>query len=172
MSVEDNSWTTCFYPRRCVLITTISEDGWINVAPFSAAELISYRHGEEDTDSNLVCFSVHPSRHTYGNILQVPEFVLNFPPHEIRDKVEKTGEEHDPLPDEVSEVGLTPIPSLKVRPPRVAECYSHLECEVVGVAEVGEYMLVIGKVVTASADSDKVDELGRFDKSKAHPIIL
>jgi len=172
VAVEDNSWTTCFYPRRCVLITTISEDGWINVAPFSAVELISYRRGERDKDSNLICFSVHPSRHTYGNILQVPEFVLNFPPREIWDKVRKAGEEHDPSPDEVSEVGLTPIPSVKVRPPRVAECYSHIECKVVGVVEAGEYRLVIGRVVAASADSDKVDEAGRFDKLKAHPIIL
>jgi flavin reductase (DIM6/NTAB) family NADH-FMN oxidoreductase RutF len=54
--------------------------------------------------------------------------------------------------DEMQKVGLTPLPSVRVRPPRVKESPVHFECELyqtveVGEAKLGAATLVLGKIV-------------------------
>lgn len=71
---------------------------------------------------------------------------------------------------EEGEAGLIPIPSLKVGPPRIKECFGHLECRVVQKHTCGDHTLFVGEVVATSADEDvmKGDVL---DVLKAHPIV-
>jgi flavin reductase (DIM6/NTAB) family NADH-FMN oxidoreductase RutF len=54
--------------------------------------------------------------------------------------------------DEMTKVGLTPLASERVRPPRVAESAVHMECEMLKTVEVGDggsgsATVVIGKVL-------------------------
>jgi flavin reductase (DIM6/NTAB) family NADH-FMN oxidoreductase RutF len=61
------------------------------------------------------------------------------------------------LPEDDSEfveAGLTPIPSVKIAPPRVAEAPIHFECKVERMIELGasRHTLVIGEVVYVHVD--------------------
>jgi flavin reductase (DIM6/NTAB) family NADH-FMN oxidoreductase RutF len=54
--------------------------------------------------------------------------------------------------NEMEKVGLTPIPSLKVKPPRIKESPIHIECELYGTMEVGDgsvgsATIVVGRIV-------------------------
>ena len=61
------------------------------------------------------------------------------------------------FPEEDSEfdkTGLTPIPSVKIKPPRVKEVPIHFECKLQQVIELGPngHALVIGEVVYMHVD--------------------
>jgi len=67
-------------PFIAPLITTISKDGKVNVAPMSSVSFGSY-------DPPRITMAVHPSRRTYKNILETKEFVINITPKDMIDKV-------------------------------------------------------------------------------------
>ena len=52
------------------------------------------------------------------------------------------------------EAGLTAIPSIKVKTPRIKECFGHLECKVVESHVMGDHTLFLGEVVATSADQE------------------
>ena len=76
---------------------------------------------------------------------------------------------------EFAETGLTPIPSVKVRPPRVKEVPIHFECRLHQILELGPKpsALVIGEVVYLHVDPAcmngsyidmrKLDPIGRVN---------
>jgi flavin reductase (DIM6/NTAB) family NADH-FMN oxidoreductase RutF len=54
--------------------------------------------------------------------------------------------------------GLTPIPSEVVKPPRIAECPTHIECRIVDTLETGDHTIFIGEVVAKSGDFDAIKD--------------
>lgn len=54
--------------------------------------------------------------------------------------------------------GLTPIPAVVVKPPRIAECLTHIECRIVDTIETGDHTISIGKVVAKSGDLDAIKD--------------
>ena len=77
---------------------------------------------------------------------------------------------------EFDAVGLTPLPSIKVRPPRVAESPIHLECVLnqivnIGGDAVGSGHVVIGQIVQAHVDENAYDAAdGSIDTAKIKPV--
>ena len=69
------------------------------------------------------------------------------------------------------QTGLTPIPSVKVKPPRVKEVPIHFECKLHQVIELGpnRHPLVIGEVVYIHVDPACMTD-GYIDMKKLHPI--
>ena len=59
---------------------------------------------------------------------------------------------------------------MKVRPPLIEECFSHLECKVVQQHVCGDHMLFVGEVVATSVD-EEVMRGDILDVLKARPII-
>jgi flavin reductase (DIM6/NTAB) family NADH-FMN oxidoreductase RutF len=98
------------------------------------------------------------------------EFVINTPPIAIEEQMHYCGTESGRRVDKFAETGLTPIPSLKVGPPRIKECFGHLECKVVQKHACGDHTLYVGEVVATSADED-VMRGDVLDVLKAHPIV-
>ncbi|MBW3001831.1 flavin reductase family protein [Candidatus Woesearchaeota archaeon] len=75
-------------------------------------------------------------------------FVVNFMPYELKDKIIACGKEFKK--DEFKEVGLTEAPSEKlIDCPRIKEAIAWLECEVEQEVDVGDHILLIGKVLHA-----------------------
>ena len=67
--------------------------------------------------------------------------------------------------------GLTPIPSVKVKPPRVKEVPIHFECKLHRVIELGPHRhpLVIGEVVYIHVDPACMTD-GYIDMRKLDPV--
>jgi len=132
------------------LVTTVCPKG----TPDVAAKTQSLPVGRE---GNLFLFVCTPEHRTYHNVRATKEFVVNYPPQEIIEKIGLTASIfEDENIDKISRIGLTAIPSMKVKPPRIAECSVHLECKLVEIRDHAEYGIIIGNVVAASGNEKAV----------------
>jgi len=158
-------------PRPIAWVSTISPDGVPNLAPFS------FFNGVASNPPSLV-FSVsyrestHQPKDTLANLQASGDFVVNMVTEPLATAMNITAGEYPPTamnitageyPPEVDEfqrAGLTPIPSIQVSAPRVAESPVQFECrlnqivfecrlnQIVPIGEgPGSARLVIGTIV-------------------------
>jgi len=136
-----------------VLITTVNGEGKVNAAVKTNFMTIS--------SMRRYAFNCPPEHHTHQNIIETGEFVINVPTEDIIDKVLKVAILTEKLCPtgltELEKAGLTPIPSEKVRPPRVKECVAHYEC----LLDWQKEDIIVGKVVAVSVDKSLVDGTDR-----------
>jgi flavin reductase (DIM6/NTAB) family NADH-FMN oxidoreductase RutF len=118
----------------------------------------------------MVCIGVSPLRYSHQLIEKSGEFVINTPPITIEKEMHFCGIESGIRVDKFSKTGLTPIPSLKVRPPRIKECFGHIECKVVQKHTCGDHTLFVGEAIPTSADAEVMNGES-LDVLKARPII-
>lgn len=130
------------------LISTLSREGINNIAPYGMVMPVSY---------NPLVFAIgsDKERDTYMNILETGEFVLNLPSCDMLDKVRITAIRFPKDVDEFEKAGLTPIPSLKVKPLRIEECHIHIECRKREIVDIGEKrVVIIGDALCITMDSN------------------
>jgi len=160
-------------PRPICFASTIDPDGNVNLSPFSFFNLFS-------TNPPVVVFS--PSRkgrdnttkHTYENVLLVPEVVINIVDY---DMVQQTSLASCEFPKGVNEFvksGFTPEPATIVKPPMVRESKVKLECKVIEVKPLGHEggagNLVICEVLLMHIDDAILDENKMIDQKKLHHV--
>lgn len=158
-------WDRLFAPSSClVMITTVDKEGRINAASFGTCVRVCH-------DPVYIAFTVGSTKDTYHNVLATEEFVVNVPSfeREILEKVRVVGLEFPPRVNELEKAGLKAISSKVVKPPRIAECRSHLECTVEWTKQWLHRLMVVGKVVAASVDEGYVDENGYIVWDKLKP---
>ena len=151
-------------PRPIAFVSTVSEGGVHNLAPFSFYTGIT-------SSPPTICFA--PGRgksggrkDTLANVEDTGEFVVNVVTEEIGEAMNQTATEYPPEVDEFETAGLTPVPSELVRPPRVAESPINMECKLHQVVNVhrdqpGGGSLVIGEIVMFHV-ADHLIENGRI----------
>ena len=143
-------------PRPIGWISTLSPDGFANLAPYSFFNGIS-------TNPPTVMFSSEGAKDSAANAEASGEFVCNLATYHLRHKMNASSA---PLPYGTSEfehAGLTSAPCRLVKAPRVLESPASLECRVVEVIrpkdltrrELGVIM-VIGQIVGVHIDEDFV----------------
>jgi len=142
-------------PTTTTIITTIDESGRPNAAPYGWVIGVS-------VDPWLIAFASDLGHKSWKNALTPHEFVVNLPGEEILKQLLATSKRYPKGTDKLKIAGLTPIPSERVKPPRIKECKLHLECAVKFTKEFGDGGLVVGKVLAASLDLDSVD--GELEK--------
>ena len=146
-------------PRPIAFVSTMSKGGLINLAPYSFFNAVAY-------DPPTIVFSSSRQagdkrKDTLAHIEETGEFVVNIVVDDIAEAMNRTAAEY---PSEVSEfeiAGLTPAPSQKVRPPRVAESPVNMECRLLQVVPLGQgdhqHGLVIGQIVLMHVRDDIID---------------
>lgn len=156
-------------PRPIALVSTVDRQGNVNLSPFSFFNLFS-------VNPPIVVFS--PSRrgrdntvkHTYENIREVPEVVINIVNFSMVQQTSLASTEYPKGTNEFLKAGLTPVPSLKVKPPRVKESPAALECVVRQVIALGEQggagNLVLCEIVLSHIDEGIIGEDGNIDPVK------
>lgn len=159
-------------PRPIAFVSTLSQDGIRNLAPFSFFTGVS-------ANPPIICFcpmrreGAHPRKDTLRNISDTREFVVNVVSEEIAQAMNITSGEYPPEVDEFELAGLTPIPSDLVKPPRVAEAHVHMECRLYLWMEIGALPLsgniVLGEVVRFHVDDRLVDNF-RIDPDQLRAI--
>ena len=88
---------------------------------------------------------------------------MNSAIEDLAEKVNATSKELPPGQSEADYAGLTLEPSVKVRPPRVAESPVHLECRVwqimsIGSGPIAANLKVIGEVLLIHIADSVLDE--------------
>jgi flavin reductase (DIM6/NTAB) family NADH-FMN oxidoreductase RutF len=151
-------------PRLTVLVTTMDRQGRADVAPFSFVSPISF-------DPPLLMVSIGTNKHSYWNIMQKKEFVVNIPTEKLLEKIWTAGEKWDPKVSKIERAGLKTEKSERVGPPRLSECVAHIECYVEDAKQHGDHVIVIGKVVALNFKEGVVDEKGRLRVAQARPPL-
>lgn len=155
--------TSVILPRPIAWVSTISPDGKTNLAPFSFFTGIT-------SNPMTVCFAPINNRDgapkdTLVNIRATKQFVVNLAHEGVAEKMNQTSAPYPYGVSEFEKAGLTPAPSVKVKPPRVKESPVSMECELFQLVDISEGPLgghlVIGKVVRFHA-SDAVWKNGKI----------
>jgi len=145
-------------PRPIGWVSTVSASDVGNLAPFS---FFMAATGNPPTVVLSTSFRDGKPKDTLQNVMEVPEFVLNVVSEDMGDAMNATSEEFPSDVDELVAAGLTPLPSSRVRPVRVAEAPINMECKVVQLVPVGDpktgATLIIGEILAWHVRDDLFD---------------
>ncbi|KAB7671753.1 flavin reductase family protein [Bacillus sp. B1-b2] len=150
-------------PRPVAFVTTVSEDGILNGAPFSYFNIVS-------SNPPMISLSIQRKdgqhKDTARNILQSKEFVVHIVDEENVGQINETAASLPPEQSEVELANLTPIDSVKVTTPGIKEAKIRMECVLEHALELGEQStdFIIGKVVQFHIDEELYSK-GRIDQT-------
>ncbi|MCE8021965.1 flavin reductase family protein [Halomonas sp. MCCC 1A11036] len=156
-------------PRPIGWISTMDEEGRLNLAPYSFFNALSSR-------PPMVGFSSEGMKDTPRNARATREFVFNLATLPLARAMNDSAAALPPGESEFEFAGLEFAPSGKVRPPRVAGSPAALECRVVDCLELRDLEgreldrhLIVGQVVGVHIDDAFLRE-GRFDTVAAQTL--
>jgi flavin reductase (DIM6/NTAB) family NADH-FMN oxidoreductase RutF len=141
-------------PRPVALVSTIDKQGVANLAPFSFFCGVG-----SNPPTVLFCPSLRSGasagtvepKDTLRNVEETGEFVINVVSDAISAAANASSAEVPPEVDEFVLSGLTPIASVAVRPPRVAESPAQMECKLLQIIYTGHApasgVIVLGEVL-------------------------
>ncbi|MCJ8008676.1 flavin reductase family protein [Lederbergia wuyishanensis] len=151
-------------PRPIAFVTTLSEDGVLNGAPFSYFNIVS-------SNPPMISLSIQRSggkqKDTARNIIKQKEFVVHIVDEENVEKVNKTAASLPPHESEIVLAQLTKVESEKISVQGVKQAKIRMECVLEYSLELGEKELpgcdlIIGKVIQFHIEDD-IYENGRID---------
>jgi flavin reductase (DIM6/NTAB) family NADH-FMN oxidoreductase RutF len=169
-----NAWLVgAVTPRPIAFASTIDKNGNVNLSPFSFFNCFG-------TNPPLLIFSParkgrdNTTKHTYENVLEVPEVVINIVNFAMVQQASLASAEYPKGVNEFVKAGFTPVPSAVVRPPRVGESPVSMECKVIQVIQTGTGggagNLVICQVMLMHVKEEVVDEQGFIDPFKLDAV--
>lgn len=108
------------------------------------------------------------------NAEQSGELVVNIAVEELGEQMNATSAEFPPEVDEFKVAGLTPVPSKRVRAPRIAESPINIECQLKQVIYVGhegsQSGLIIAEALLWHVRDDLLTPENTIDVTKLHAI--
>jgi flavin reductase (DIM6/NTAB) family NADH-FMN oxidoreductase RutF len=162
-SLDVESFYRVLAPRPTIIVTTVNSEGKVNAAPFSFTMPVS-------VNPPLIAVASVPRHHTYQNLEETQEFVVNIPTADILNQLWVTGEKFPEGVNEIEKAGLTEVASREVSPPWIKECLAHMECKVEFVRECGDHHLVVGRVLKVGVREDAIRE-GLLDVELMKPLL-
>lgn len=157
-------------PRPIGWISTRADDGTLNLAPYSFFNVFNYK-------PPIVAFSSVGWKDTIRNVQATGEFVVNLATRELAQAVNTTSTEAPVMTNEFDLAGLTPLPSMCVAPPRIAQSPASLECRALEVRQLHDLKgakldtwMALGEVVMVHIDETFLSE-GTYDTASARPIL-
>jgi len=156
-------------PRPIAFASTIDKDGNPNLSPFSFFNAFGVnpttlifspsRRGRDNT-----------TKHTYDNIKEIPEVVINTVNYNLVQQASLSSTEYPEGVNEFLKSGLTAVASETIRPFRVKESPVQFECKVREVIETGNEggagNLVICEILMMHVDENILDLSGNIDPNK------
>ena len=142
-------------PRPIAWIVSQNLKGQLNAAPFSFFNAFS-------GDPPVVGVGIgshEPGRakDTRRNIRETREFVVNLVSEEVAEAMNITAIEFEASVNELAEAQLKTLPSLRVKPPRIAISPVSMECALMQIVDLGpDNGLVIGRVLAIHVRDDMV----------------
>jgi len=159
-------------PRPIAWVTTVSDKGVVNLAPFSFFNLFG-------ANPPVVVFSPTLKRDgskkdTLRNIEATGEFVIHASTERHAALINSSSKM---LPHDESEIhwlGLPIVDSVRVKPPRLQDAPFALECRMQQIIPIGNgpisANLIVGQIVFAHVQDEILDEQGMPDPQKLQSI--
>lgn len=159
-------------PRPIGWISSLSPDGIPNLAPFS------YFNAVGEDPPHVMFSTIRPNnsnKDTLNNVLSTGEFVVNMVTEDTVERMNRTSEMVPPEVNEFELGGLTPIPSLKVKPFRVAESPITMECKLVHHYTLEDHKnggatIVIGRIVLFHIDESVLLDDYKINMQTYRPV--
>ncbi|HEY6375984.1 MAG TPA: flavin reductase family protein [Edaphobacter sp.] len=153
-------------PRPIAWITSMSEDGCLNAAPFSAYNYLC-------TDPPIVGIGVtdRPAasfvpKDTARNIRRTGEFVVNVVTEDLAHQMNICATDFPPDVEELDMADLTTAPSQVVKVPRIQQAHAALECREHTTLEIGRSRIILGRVVAIYIEDKFVDPTGPYVRAE------
>jgi flavin reductase (DIM6/NTAB) family NADH-FMN oxidoreductase RutF len=142
-------------PRPIALVTTLGANGVVNAAPFSMFNMV----GE---DPPILMISINRLtdgrlKDTAANILHNGEFVVHMSDEPMAQKMHDCGKAFPSTVSELAAVGLTPVASRCVAPPRIQESPVAFECVLHEKLETESRYVFIGRIRWLAARDGLID---------------
>ncbi|WP_129113824.1 flavin reductase family protein [Halegenticoccus tardaugens] len=150
-------------PRPIAWVSTVSEDGVDNLAPYSSYNYVSSSHP-------VVLFNAQyrengELKDSARNALNTGEFVVNVVTEQLARQMDQTSAT---LPPEESEFDFAEVErakSRRVSPPRVADAVVSMECNLYDSIEIYDKLMVLGEVEYFHISEDVLTD-GKIDMKK------
>lgn len=161
-------------PRPIAWVSSVDAEGRPNLAPFSFFNAVCSR-----PPTLLFCPGVRGldggTKDTYQNILATKEFVINIVTEELAEAMNISATELPPEVDEFELAGLAAAPSVRVKPPRVAQSPVNYECVLQHVVQIGDGKpgagwVMIGEVVHVHVADEVIDPSFRIKIEALKPV--
>lgn len=156
-------------PRPIALASTVSKDGSPNLSPFSFFNVFS-------ANPPLLIFSParrgldNTTKHTYENIKEVPEVVINIVNYDITYQMVLSSANYAKGVSEIEKAGFTTLESDLIKPQRIAESPVQFECKVNQVIELNDGPasgnLILAEVIKIHIDPSILNENEKIDQQK------
>ncbi len=175
MPLPFNPFKALVAPRPIGWVSTLTDDGLVNLAPYSYFQAIA-------DNPDIVMFSATPElksstsgisfgasrKHSESNAAATGEFVCNIVTYELAKAMNETSAHLPAAVSEAEQAGIEMAPSTNVRTPRVALAPAALECVFLESRPVPRrggdhiYQMVFGEVVGIHIDDQYIKD-GRVD---------
>jgi len=156
-------------PRPIGWVSTVDAQGRRNLAPYSFFNGFNYV-------PPIIGFSSIGRKDSLANAEATGAFVWNLATRGLAERMNATSATVPHEVDEFELAGLTPVPSRKVRPPRVLESPVNFECKVSQILQLQaadgskiDSWVVFGEVVAVHIEKDLLVD-GVYQSAAAHPI--
>lgn len=155
-------------PRPIAWISTLSESGLVNLAPFSCYTFVCNRPPMLGVTLGR---KAGARKDTAANILARGDYVVNVGDASQLEQIHLSSAEHPPDVSEADLLGLRTAPSTLIPTPRLADAPVSMECrlhQVVPFGELGSEFFV-GEVL-AFHIRDGLYEGGKIDTKRLDPV--
>lgn len=156
-------------PRPIALVSTQDANGNVNLSPFSYFNVFS-------AQPPILIFSPvrrirdNQPKQTLENLHEVPECTIQMVSYDLVEQTSLASTEYPKGVNEFTKAGLTEAPSLRVKPPRVAEAKISFECQVREIISLGEVagagQLVVAQIVAMHFKEEAMHPDGSLDTTK------
>jgi flavin reductase (DIM6/NTAB) family NADH-FMN oxidoreductase RutF len=164
--------TASVAPRPIAFASTIDSDGNDNLSPFSFFNVFS-------SNPPIAIFSParrvrdNTTKHTYENVLKVPEVVINVVNYDMVQQTSLASTEYAKGINEFVKAGFTSIASDLIKPKRVKESPVQMECKVIETKPLGDSggagILVICEILKIHINEDVMTN-ERIDQNKINLV--
>ncbi|KAJ7676481.1 hypothetical protein B0H17DRAFT_1080163 [Mycena rosella] len=159
-------------PRPIAFVSTISDDGVENIAPFSWFNQVSHNPAV----ISVACASTPRHKDTANNIKATKGFTVNIISEPWIAQANSCSIDAPPGVSEWALSGLTREPSISVKPARVKESAFTMECELLQNVEIKNAAgavvsnLIIGSIKYIHIRKAVLNERGLVDPAKLKPV--
>lgn len=152
------------YPLPAVMVTVRDKEGKDNIITVAWA-------GTVCTNPPMVSISVRPERYSCHMLEESGEFVINLTTEKLCYATDYCGVRSGRDVDKFVEMKLTKTEASEVNAAMLEESPVNIECRVEKVEKLGSHHLFLARVIAVHADESCMDEKGKFDLNKAHPMV-
>jgi flavin reductase (DIM6/NTAB) family NADH-FMN oxidoreductase RutF len=157
-------------PRPIGWVSTRSAGGLVNLAPYSFFNAFNYT-------PPLIGFASIGRKDSVRHIEETGDFVWNLVTRPLAEPMNASCAAVPPDVNEFALAGLTPVPSLRVAPPRVGESPVAFECKLSQLIQLQgadgtpvDTWLVLGEVVQIHIARHLLKD-GIYDTAAAEPVL-